>query len=121
MSTIEEITPEMKGSTIFLRGTQNLATRCGVTPLKEAVIIKVNPKSVLLKINQEDEKITKYGKCIPSCNAGYKMYSTREYAHLVLAADKMKFKIMDTLSGHGGEIPDPVNVMNAAKALGLLD
>ena len=121
MSQVDEITPEMKGNTLFLRGKNNLAKRGGITPLKEAVIVKVNPKSVIVNIEVAEVKITKNGSCLPSWNAGYDMYTTREYADLALEAEKIKFKIIDALNGLKHNKIEPGKVIDAAKALGLYD
>ncbi len=74
MARIEQIDKSHKGKTIYLHGTGNARNRAGKTPLLEALVVKVNPKSVVLMTGEREIKVNRQGHS--QYNFGYHMYES---------------------------------------------
>lgn len=117
MKKIEYVEKSLTGRTVWLRGRGNNARRQGITPLLEATVVKVNPKTVVLDIVGRHEKIDRSGECLGDVNASFEIFLSREDAIAARQAGEARIKIQEALRWNQSLEPDVI--LEFAAKLGI--
>ncbi|MCY9864963.1 hypothetical protein OTK49_20825 [Vibrio coralliirubri] len=108
---ILELTKANEGMTIFVRGADNNLIRGGVTPVKEAVVVKVMRKNMILSI--QGREITLRTNGTTESHFNYDMFATLDDFKAQIGISKIREKM-----NYSNDI-EPSKILLAAEILGI--